>query len=118
MFENAQVGDNIIYKDIRGKLFFAKIEKATPKQVVVKGIRFWRDTGNEVGGDGYYTSYIFLITPELEAAAKADEHARYRERQKGWIINTLHQLDWSRIDDKTVNLIAEIAKTESEKQKG
>lgn len=101
--KSLQPGDLVILNHRTGQRL-VRIERLTPKQLVVRGHRFWRESGRLVGYDPFtYSVTLLKPTPEV----LKEENVR-RKR------SFLHQPDrWvPRLEDEAVERIANLIQKE------
>lgn len=63
LFNNPKPGDEVIYQDRIGNRI-VKIDRVTPKQIIVQGLRFSQDDGWQINADKWNRTSIIPADPE------------------------------------------------------
>jgi hypothetical protein len=76
-FEDVNVGDEVVIRppQTRFPMEIARVERTTRTQFVAGGYRFRKDSGAQIGGDGWRFAHVYH--PNLELLAKVKAEHRY-----------------------------------------
>ncbi len=73
-----KAGDEVIAhgSGFAGKAKIATVDRVTPTQIVVDGVRFRRTSGQQVTKDAWHWSYLEILTPEAGYQIRCQEAIR------------------------------------------
>jgi hypothetical protein len=91
-------GDRLILRHHRytttDLLSIVTVERTTATQILVDGVRYWRETGGERGG-GLHPDTLELPTPETLKLAKCQLYKQH-------LLHKIEGVDWAGVDSRAV----------------
>lgn len=104
-----KIGDKVIVRHSRSNEVVSEVTRLTAKQLVVRGLHYWKKNGNRVGdGDSLHISWLH---PYSEDKAKAIKARMLRQSR----ISTMRNCNPDTLDDHQLQQIVTIIQSTEKK---